>query len=560
MRAIAGGRFQNPGTQALAAHFHQAEAGDAADLDARPIVLERVLHRALDLPDIGIVFHVDEVDHDEPGHVAQAQLTGDFLGRFDIGRCRGLLDPVLLGGTARVDVDRNKCLGRVDDQVAARFELHDRIVHGAQLVLRTVALEQRHRVGIGFHPPRMARHQQLHEALGELVAFLALDHDFLDLAIVDIADRALDEVAVRMDQARRARRQRLLADLVPKTREVVEVALDFRLGAAEAGGADDQAHLLGQAQVGDDLLQPLAIAGARNLAADPAAVRRIGHKDGVATGKAEIGRQRRALVAALFLDDLHQHHLAALDNVLDLVPATQRLALGANCIDFLGPGLATATLPFALVPTAATTTSAASPGLAVVAVIVVVIVVVGIVIVRIVVVIIVAVELAFLDRRNLVLLGRVDFLQAVFGQIFGERSGAFVLGVVFVARHFAAIFFLGAQTRLFLGGFGLFREQLLAVRLRDLVIVGMDFAKGEETVTVASEIYERRLQRRFDPRDFGQVDIAFDLLVFSRLEIEFLNPVAFEHRHPGFFRVARIDKHARCHVIFSVRRAVSPGS
>ena len=62
---------------------------------------------------------------------------------------------------------------------------------------------------------------------------------------------------------------------------------------------------------------------------------------------------------------------------------------------------------------------------------------------------------------------------------------------------------------------------------------------------VAAEIDEGRLQRRFHPGYLGEIDIAFNLLVFGRFKIEFLNPVALQDRHPGFFRVARIDKHAR---------------
>ncbi len=52
----------------------------------------------------------------------------------------------------------------------------------------------------------------------------------------------------------------------------------------------------------------------------------LGIKHGVAAGQRQIGGQRRALVAALFLDHLHQHHLAALDDFLDLV-----LAARAEC-------------------------------------------------------------------------------------------------------------------------------------------------------------------------------------------------------------------------------------
>src|SRR3546814_4522623 len=48
--------------------------------------------------------------------------------------------------------------------------------------------------------------QQFHELLGGLVALVALDEHFLDILVIDVADRALDEVAVRMDQRRRARR------------------------------------------------------------------------------------------------------------------------------------------------------------------------------------------------------------------------------------------------------------------------------------------------------------------------------------------------------------------
>ena len=547
MRAVAGGRLEHAGAQPLAAHFHQAEARNATDLNPRAVALERFLHRALDLPRVGIVFHVDEVDHHQPGHVTQAQLAGDFARRLEIGVERGLLDPVFLGRAARVDVDRDQRLGRVDHQVTARFELHHWIVHRLELVFRAVALEQRHRVGIGLHPARMARHQQFHELLGRLVAFFALDHDFLDVAVVDVADRALDQVAVRMDQRRRAGGQRLLANLVPQPREIVEIALDLGLGAAEPGGADDQAHRARELEVGDDLLEPLAVLRAGNLAADAAAMAAVGHQHRVAPGEAEIGRQRGALVAAFFLDHLHQQHLAALDDVLDLVAAAQGLALGAHFVDFLGARLAALAL-------AAATLAATAPLAALVVggfFFVVGFFVLGIVLVILSVAIL---DTAFLDRGDLVLVRSVDFLDPVLGDFLDQRFGGFlVLGVVFVAGEVALFLFLGAKARLFLGRFGFLGEQPFAVCLRNLIVVGVDFAEGEEAVPVAAEIDERRLQAGFYSGYLGEVDVTLDLLVFGRFEIEFLNPVSLEHRHPRFFRVARIDKHARCHCEFSRR-------
>ena len=47
----------------------------------------------------------------------------------------------------------------------------------------------------------------------------------------------------------------------------------------------------------------------------------VRHQHGVAAGERQVRRQRRALVAALLLDDLHQDDLAALDDFLDLVAA-----------------------------------------------------------------------------------------------------------------------------------------------------------------------------------------------------------------------------------------------
>ena len=152
-----------------------------------------------------MVFLVDEVDHDQAGHVAQAQLAGNFLRRFQVRVERRLLDVVLLGGAARVDVDRNQGFGRIDDEIAAALQLDDRIVHRLELVFRAVALEQRDGVDILLNPPRVAGHQHFHEGLGRFVSFLAFDHDLFDLAIVDVADGALDQVAVRMDQCRRRR-------------------------------------------------------------------------------------------------------------------------------------------------------------------------------------------------------------------------------------------------------------------------------------------------------------------------------------------------------------------
>src|SRR5581483_12352400 len=95
IRAFLRRALQHAGADTLPRHFEQAEVRDAADLDARTIVLEALFQLALDRTVVAILVHVDEIDDDETGQVAQPKLTGDFVRGFEIGLERGVLDVVL---------------------------------------------------------------------------------------------------------------------------------------------------------------------------------------------------------------------------------------------------------------------------------------------------------------------------------------------------------------------------------------------------------------------------------------------------------------------------------
>ena len=94
---------------------------------------------------VAMLLHVDEVDDDQPGEIAQAQLPRDFLGGFEIGLERGLLDIALARRAARIHVDRDQRLGRVDDDVAAGAELHDGRMDRVELAFHLETMEERHR-------------------------------------------------------------------------------------------------------------------------------------------------------------------------------------------------------------------------------------------------------------------------------------------------------------------------------------------------------------------------------------------------------------------------------
>ncbi len=321
-RAHLGARLDEARTQPLTRELQQAERADMPDLDARAVVAHRLLQAALDLRVVPLLFHIDEVDDDEPGEIAQAELPGDLLGRFQIGPQRGFLDVALARRAPRVHVDGDQRLGLVDDDVAAGLELDDRVVNGVELAFHLVAVEEGDgRVLVELDPLGVAGRQRAHERLGRLVAFLAFDEDILDVTAVEVADRPLDQIGFLVDQRRRRRSQRQLADLVPQAQQVFVIAADLRLAALAPRGADDHRHPLGDLELFDDGFEALAIGGIGDLARDAAAAGRVRHEDAIAPGERQVGRECGALVAALLFRHLHQHDLPALDDLLDLVAA-----------------------------------------------------------------------------------------------------------------------------------------------------------------------------------------------------------------------------------------------
>ena len=108
-----------------------------------------------------------------------------------------------------------------------------------------------------------------------------------------------------------------------------------------------------------------------------------------------------------------------------------------------------------------------------------------------------------------------------------------------------------AMRALFLG------DQRLPVGDRDLIVIRMDFGERQEAVAVAAVVDEGGLERRLYPRDFGEIDIAAQLPAVRGLEIEFLDPVAAQHDHPGLLRMGGVDEHFVGHETVSWRRAIA---
>ena len=558
---------------------------DASDLDARAIVLERLLQATFDGAIVPVLLHVDEIDDDEAGEIAQAQLPGDFVGGLEIRPQRGVLDIVLARGAAGVHVDGDERFRLVDDEIAARAQRDMVREHRVELLLDVRAHEDRLRLAPRHDIARMARHDEPHEVARLAPCGIAGDDHLVDLLAVEIADRALDERAFLVDEGGRGGAERQFAHVLPHAQQIFEVALHFGAGARRAGRAQDDAHAFRHVQILDDRLQALAVGGIGDLAGDAAAACGVRHQDGIATGERQIGGQRRALVAALFLHDLDEQHLAALDDFLDLVVAAGARLAARHFLERVAADLLDMLLLVFLVLIVFFVAVLAHGG-----------------------------QGGFGMRRLDVRvyrclgddLGRLDGLGdgGCFGRsldrgsgfghgfsyrrAFGRRGLRFRPGVGRLDRRCSLDgvrrvdhqpggvglggFLCDALVTCAIAPFGLvvatattaaamaafvflfllvlarfFLKQGLTVGDGDLVIVRVDFGEGEEPVPVTAIFDESRLKGRFDPCDLGEIDIAAERFPGRGLEVEFLDPVTAEHHNPSLLGVGSIDQHLVWH-------------
>ena len=133
---------------ALARHLHEAELRDGQDVGLGLVAAQTVLDALVDGLLVAARFHVNEVEHDEPAHVAEAQLPRDFLGGFEVHfENRRLLIAAALVASG-VHVNRHERLGFINDDVAAAFQMHLAREGVFQLLADVEAVENRLRLGV----------------------------------------------------------------------------------------------------------------------------------------------------------------------------------------------------------------------------------------------------------------------------------------------------------------------------------------------------------------------------------------------------------------------------
>src|SRR5690606_35810927 len=92
VRARLGEDLDQPGSDPLARHLHQAQRGHLGDLVLGPVTAQALQEPAHHQVAVGLQHHVDEVDDDDAADVAEPELAHDLLGRLDVVLGDGLLE------------------------------------------------------------------------------------------------------------------------------------------------------------------------------------------------------------------------------------------------------------------------------------------------------------------------------------------------------------------------------------------------------------------------------------------------------------------------------------
>ncbi len=226
--------------------------------------------------------------------------------------------------------DRGHRLGLVDDQVAAGLEVHPAGERLLDLLFHAVELEERALAAVVLEQRQHLRRVFGGEG-GELLEVLPrVDADARGLVGDEVAQGALAQAEVLVQQLRREEADRRPGDLAPQLAQVGDVGGELGVGGGFGHRAHDEAARL---VLGHQRHQAAAQGLAPGLVLDAlgdADVLFLRQVDEQAAGEADLGGQARALGADRVLEHLHHQALALGEDLLDRARALAVLAVAPD--------------------------------------------------------------------------------------------------------------------------------------------------------------------------------------------------------------------------------------
>ena len=263
--------------------------------------------------------HVDEVHDHDATQVAQAQLAGNRLRGFQVGAEDGVVKVARAHEATGVHVHRGQGLGLVDHQVAPRLEVHAPAERAGDLLVDVEQVKDGPLAGVELQLGSGVGHEFGGKRLEQAKLLARIDADGLRLGAHQVAQHALHQVEILVEQRGRRLARGSLADALPGLAQVGDVIGQFLVaGILRVGAQDETARgpaVGGRGQAGHPLAQGLTLGRGNLLRHTDVVVLRQKHQQ--PTGNADLGGQAGALGADRVLEHLHQQSLAFKNLSLD---------------------------------------------------------------------------------------------------------------------------------------------------------------------------------------------------------------------------------------------------
>ena len=233
--------------RALACHLDQTQRREPAHRQLGAVAAQLLAELGQHVLAVVFAQHVDEVDDDDAAQVAQAQLARNGLRRLQVGLEDGFVEVAGAHIAARVDVDRGQRLGLVDDEVAARLELHAPRQRPLDLGVDVVQVEDGALALVVLQLFDRGRGELLAETLERIELDQRVDADALHLLVDEVAQHALGQVQLLVQQGARRGFHAVFADRRPGLAQVGDVHRQLVVAGVFGVGAQDEAARAGAA-------------------------------------------------------------------------------------------------------------------------------------------------------------------------------------------------------------------------------------------------------------------------------------------------------------------------
>ena len=247
--------------------------------------------------------HVDEVCNDDAAQVAQAQLPGNGLRRFQIGLEDGVFKIAGPNITPGVHIHRGQGLGLVNDQVATRLQVHTASESAGDFLVNRIQVKNRPFAFVKLQALGRLGHELAAKRLQLRVLLLRIDADALRDLPNQVAQDTLQQCQILMQQRRRRQAHGSVFDARPGLAQISDVVLQL-LVAGVLGIRAQNEPTAGRPHQGlHAQAQGITLIGRDFLRHADVIVLRQKHQ--VPPGDADLGGQAGPLGAHRVLDDLH---------------------------------------------------------------------------------------------------------------------------------------------------------------------------------------------------------------------------------------------------------------